>query len=181
MYVKQNSVSEVNFLASSKFQNFTRMVSDEGVTADEKGRKIVPAGTVYKNENGVAIGLLFHDVDVTNGPHEAAVMYQGIVIGARLPETVSAADKATMKGIMFKDEYEDREAYTYELSLTQGAGTTLSVTRDGVALADEAEIKAGDLLVITVASGTVTVNGEAFVSGGVHTVAGDVTVVSTAN
>ncbi len=109
MYVKQNSVSEVNFLASSKFQNFTRMVSDEGVTADEKGRKIVPAGTVYKNENGVAIGLLFHDVDVTNGPHEAAVMYQGIVIGARLPETVSAADKATMKGIMFKDEYEDQE------------------------------------------------------------------------
>ena len=110
MYVKKNSVSEVNFLASSKYQNFTRMVSDEGITADEKGRKIVPAGTVYKNENGVAIGLLFHDVDVTNGPHEAAVMYQGIVIGARLPATVSEADKATMKGIMFKDEYENQGA-----------------------------------------------------------------------
>lgn len=109
MYVKQNSVNEVNFLASSKFQNFTRMVSDTGVTADANGRKIVPAGTVYKNENGVAIGLLFHDVDVTNGPHEAAVMYQGIVLGARLPAEVSEADKATMKGIMFKDDYEDQE------------------------------------------------------------------------
>lgn len=110
MYVKQKKVNEVNFLASSKFQNFTRMVSDEGVESNEDGRKIVPAGTVYKNENGVAIGLLFHDVDVTNGPHEAAVMYQGIVLGARLPETVSTADKATMKGIMFKDEYENQEA-----------------------------------------------------------------------
>ncbi len=110
MYVKQKKVNEVNFLASSKFQNFTRMVSDEGVESNEDGRKIVPAGTVYKNENGVAIGLLFHDVDVTNGPHEAAVMYQGIVLGARLPETVSTADKATMKSIMFKDEYENQEA-----------------------------------------------------------------------
>lgn len=112
MYVKQNEVSEVNFLASAKFQNFTRMVSDEGITADEKGRKIIPAGTVYRNENGVAIGLLFHDVDVTNGPHECAVMYQGIVLGARLPKTVSETDKATMKGIMFKDDYEAQEGTT---------------------------------------------------------------------
>lgn len=108
MYVKQNKVSEVNFLASSKFQNFTHLVSDDGVEANERGRKIVPAGTVYKNENGVAIGLLFHDVDVTNGPHEAAVMYEGWVLAARLPETVSDADKATMPGIHFKDEYESQ-------------------------------------------------------------------------
>ena len=110
MYVKQKTVNEVNFLASSKFQNFTRMVSDTGVTANAEGKKIVPAGTVFRNENGVAIGLLFHDVDVTNGPHEAAVMYQGIVIGARLPAEVSAADKATMTGIMFKDDYESQES-----------------------------------------------------------------------
>lgn len=108
MYVKQNKISEVNFLASSKFQNFTKMVSDEGIKANEKGHKIIPAGTVYRNDNGVAIGLLFNDVDVTNGPHECAVMYQGVVIGARLPKTVSDADKATMKGIMFKDDYDEQ-------------------------------------------------------------------------
>lgn len=107
MYVKSNKIDDVNFLASSKFQNFTRLVSDESVEANERGRKIVPAGTVYKNENGVAIGLLFHDVDVTNGPHEAAVMYEGWVLASRLPETISDADKATMPGIKFKDEYED--------------------------------------------------------------------------
>jgi hypothetical protein len=104
MYVKQNKVSEVNFLASSKFQNYSCMVSDEGVEVNERGHKIVPAGTVYKNEEGKAIGLLFHDVDVTNGPHEAAVMVEGRVYGARLPETVSEADKTTMTGIKFQED-----------------------------------------------------------------------------
>ena len=79
MYVEKQSVQEVNFLASAKFQNYTRQISDENVEADEKGKKIVPAGTVYKNENGVAIGLVFADVDVTHGPQPGAVMYQGIV------------------------------------------------------------------------------------------------------
>lgn len=104
MYVKQNKVSEVNFLASSKFQNYSCMVSDTGVEANERGHKIVPAGTVYKNGDGKAIGLLFHDVDVTNGPHEAAVMVEGRVYGARLPKAVSTEDKATMTGIKFQED-----------------------------------------------------------------------------
>lgn len=104
MYVKQNKVSEVNFLASSKFQNYTCTVSDEGVVANERGHKIVPAGTVYKNSDGKAIGLLFHDVDVTNGPHEAAVMVEGRVWGARLPKAVTSQEKATMPGIKFQED-----------------------------------------------------------------------------
>lgn len=67
MYVKKESVNEVNFLASAKFQNFTYQVDDTGIKADENGRKIVKAGTVYKKEEK-AIGLVFADVDVTNGP-----------------------------------------------------------------------------------------------------------------
>lgn len=108
MYVEKQSVQEVNFLASAKFQNYTRQISDEGVEADEKGKKIVPAGTVYKNENGVAIGLVFADVDVTHGPQPGAVMYQGIVYGSKLPKTVTEDEKATMKGILFKDDYESQ-------------------------------------------------------------------------
>lgn len=104
MYVKENKIQEVNFLASSKFQNYSCMVSDEGVNVNERGHKIVPAGTVYKNAEGKAIGLLFHDVDVTNGPHEAAVMVEGRVFGARLPAEVSAEDKATMTGIKFQED-----------------------------------------------------------------------------
>lgn len=68
---------------------------------------------------------------------------------------------------------------TYKLSLTQGDDTTLSVTRGGTALSNNADIAAGDVLTITVTGGTVTVNGTAFTSGNTYTVAGNTTVVST--
>lgn len=106
MYVKNEKVQEVNFLASAKFLNFTRQISDDGVESDENGKKIVKAGTVYKNENEVAIGLVFSDVDVTHGPQPGAVMYEGWVYEKRLPATISDEDKATMTGIKFKDSYE---------------------------------------------------------------------------
>ena len=113
MYVSKESVKEKNFLASAKFQNFTYQVDDTGITADEKGRKIVQAGTVYykvtKSGEGesatttkTAIGLIFADVDVTHGPQPAAVMVEGYVLEARLPQTISADDKAAMTGIKFR-------------------------------------------------------------------------------
>lgn len=126
MYVKKENVNEVNFLASAKFLNFTRQISNEGVTAGADGKKIVPAGTVYKNENGIAIGLVFTDVDVTNGPQPGAVMYEGWVIESRLPATITNADKATMTGIHFKDDYEsqDNEEYVVTTDTKYLAGKT---------------------------------------------------------
>lgn len=101
MYVKKESVNEVNFLASAKYQNFTEQVDDTGITADSNGKKIVQAGTVYK-KNNKAIGLVFADVDVTNGPQAAAVTVEGYVLEARLPAVVSSEDKATMPEIKFR-------------------------------------------------------------------------------
>lgn len=101
MYVKKESVNEVNFLASAKFQNFTYQVDDTGIKADENGRKIVKAGTVYKKEEK-AIGLVFADVDVTNGSQPAAIMVEGYVIESRLPAVVEESDKTAMSGIKFR-------------------------------------------------------------------------------
>ncbi len=101
MYVKKESVQEKKFLASAKFQNFTEQVDNTGVEANEKGKKIVQAGTVYKKD-GKAIGLIFADVDVTHGPQSAAVMVEGYVLEDRLPAEVSEEDKATMPGIKFR-------------------------------------------------------------------------------
>ncbi len=101
MYVKKENVKEVNFLASAKFQNFTYQVDDTGVEADANGKKIVQAGTVFKKD-GIAVGLVFADVDVTNGPQAAAIMVEGYVLEARLPAEVSAEDKAAMKEIKFR-------------------------------------------------------------------------------
>ena len=88
MYVKNEEVKEINFLASAKYHNYTRQIDNKGVVANAKGRKIVKAGTVYRNSQGVAIGLVFNDVDVTEGPQPGAVMYEGWVLAARLPEKI---------------------------------------------------------------------------------------------
>lgn len=100
MYVTSKKVEQPQFLKSAKFQNFTKQIDDTGVSANEEGKKIVPAGTVYK-ENEKAIGLTFHDVDVTYGPQPVAVMVEGYVIEERLPATVEEADKKTMAKITF--------------------------------------------------------------------------------
>lgn len=67
----------------------------------------------------------------------------------------------------------------YRLKITQAEGTTVTVTRDAAALSDGAILNKDDVLTITVTDGTLTVNGESFTSGNTHTVAGNVTVVST--
>lgn len=101
MYVKSESVNEINFLASAKYQNFTYQVDDTDIVADANGKKVVKAGTVYKKD-GKAIGLVFADVDVTYGPQPAAIMVEGYVLEARLPETVADEDKTAMTGIKFR-------------------------------------------------------------------------------
>lgn len=68
---------------------------------------------------------------------------------------------------------------TYTLSITQDTGTVVTVTRNGVALADGATLYAGDVITISVTGGTITVNSTAYTSGNSMTVNANVAVVST--
>lgn len=68
----------------------------------------------------------------------------------------------------------------YALTITQAAGTTVTVTRGGSALANNAVIFSGDVLTISVTGGTVKVNNVAHTSGNTYTVSGNTAVVSTA-
>lgn len=69
----------------------------------------------------------------------------------------------------------------YALTITEDEGTTVTVTRNGVTLETGAQIFDGDILIVSVTGGTITVNSEAFTSGNPLLVSGDVTVVSTAS
>lgn len=75
---------------------------------------------------------------------------------------------------------------TFTLSISAGAGSTISVTRSGAALSNGASITYGDVLTVTygASSGynlaTHTLNGSTFTSGNTHTVTGNVAVASTA-
>jgi hypothetical protein len=103
MYAKDyGKFEQINFLASAKYQNFTTEVSDAGVSADENGRKIVKAGTVYPANDATAEGILFNDVDVTEGPQPGALMVEGYVLEARLPVAPAAEAKTALKEIKFR-------------------------------------------------------------------------------
>ena len=69
---------------------------------------------------------------------------------------------------------------SYKLTINQAANTTVTVKRGNVTLANNADIYAGDRLTISVVGGTVTVNSNAWMSGDIHVVTGNVAVVSTA-
>ena len=103
MYVKKPvKVEQINFLASAKYQNFTYQVSNVGVAANAEGRKIVPAGTIYPANDATAVGILFNDVDVTEGPQPGAVMVEGYVLTARLPVAPTDEAKTALKEIKFR-------------------------------------------------------------------------------
>lgn len=98
----KKTVSQINFLASSKFQAFTYQVSDVGVTANAQGQKIVPAGSVYPLNDATAVGILYNDVNVTEGPQPGSVIVEGYILQARLPVVPVAAAITAMKEIKFR-------------------------------------------------------------------------------
>lgn len=69
------------------------------VTAD--GRKIIKAGTVYPKNDATAIGIVFNDVDVTNGDMNGAILIHGFVKTSALPEAPAEAAKTALKMIEF--------------------------------------------------------------------------------
>lgn len=89
-----------NFLESAvglvtKTREFDK--SGKGVTSDESARKIVKAGTPYPDDSASAIGIVFDDVDVTDGPVAGSVMVAGRVLTGRL--TGVSTSKETLKGL----------------------------------------------------------------------------------
>jgi hypothetical protein len=97
MYVKNyGKTEEINFLASADVTSFTGQVSNAGVTANAEGRKIVPAGSVYPANDATAIGILYADVDVTEGPQPGSVLVGAWIFEARLPVVVVAAAKTAL-------------------------------------------------------------------------------------
>lgn len=103
MYVKNYGKAEdINFLASAKVVAFTEQISDAGVAADANGRKIVKAGTVWPANDATAKGLVYTDVDVTEGPQPGSVLREAWVIAERLPVALSDEAKAALTEIKFR-------------------------------------------------------------------------------
>ena len=102
-------MSHINVQAATSAVNFidtpvglvrkTVTVAQDGVATDENGYKIVPAGTIYPANGATAQGILFDDVDVTDGDHEGSLIVAGRIIKDRLP--VEPEETVKIDGITF--------------------------------------------------------------------------------
>lgn len=85
---KKYEYESINWLGSSKFINKTYQIPESlGKVLD--GKMIVKSGTVFPSNDAGAIGIVFNDVDVTDGDEMGAVLVAGIVIEERLPEPIN--------------------------------------------------------------------------------------------
>lgn len=84
------------------------VVSDSGVIANSEGKKIVKAGTpltgnlearstAFTAGTSNAVGVLLHDVDVTNGAENGTLLIFGFVNLDRLDSTTAALITSDVK------------------------------------------------------------------------------------
>lgn len=70
----------------------TATIPTTATSVTENGRKIVKSGTLI-NDADLGMGLLYNDVDVTDGARVASIMIAGFYIDENLPASV--AENAT--------------------------------------------------------------------------------------
>lgn len=63
------------------------------------GRTVVPAGAVIPSNDGNAVGILYEDIDVTEGAKMGSVVTEGTVYEDRLPAAIESAAESAMTGI----------------------------------------------------------------------------------
>lgn len=86
------------FLASADCKRFTTEIAQaKGTTVGTA--KVVKAGTVYPSNDGNAIGIVYEDVDVTNGDAPGSIVTDGVVYEDRLPAAIESAAEAVLTGI----------------------------------------------------------------------------------
>lgn len=101
-YQEHRKVEEINWLASAKFQTFTYQIPESMGILQDDGRKVVPSGTVFPANDATAIGLVFNEVDVTNGDVPGSILVEGWVIEERLPKPIDELAKAELPLIKIK-------------------------------------------------------------------------------
>ena len=66
------------------------------------GRDIVPAGAVFPANDGTATGILYEDIDVTDGAAPGSIVTKGVIYGDRLPAQLAQAAATALTGITVK-------------------------------------------------------------------------------
>ena len=68
------------------------------------GRVIVPAGAIVPANGSTAVGILYEDIDVTDGAAPGSIVTKGKVYEDRLPAAAESDAKTALTGIIFIDQ-----------------------------------------------------------------------------
>ena len=94
-------INRPNFLASEvglRLVSTTAKTSNAAVVT-ENGRKIIKAGTVYPSNDASAKGIIFQDVDVTDGAKAAPLMVGGYYYSDKITIDSTAIEALKGKGL----------------------------------------------------------------------------------
>lgn len=88
---KVTKIETLNWLASAKdIQTFTKKFTlADAPAADANGRRIYKSGSPYPANDATGVGLVYNDVDVTDGDCEGALCVQAWVLAPFLPVTLT--------------------------------------------------------------------------------------------
>lgn len=83
----------------------TAMIGEDHAQVVTRGRrKIVPMGAVVPANDGTAKGILYEDIDVTDGDALCSIVTIGKIYEDRLPEALADDAKTALTGITIEEE-----------------------------------------------------------------------------
>lgn len=125
------------------------------VVTRDNGRKVVPAGAVIPSNDGNAVGILFEDIDVTEGAKPGSVITNGVILEDRLPAAIESTAESAMTGIVVittspaitRPDYFKKEWTPLTVTSTEGTAsgdTNLAVSGVTLGSGEKLQYKAGD-------------------------------------
>lgn len=108
---KEIIINRPNFLASKVGLRVesTTAKADNAQVVTENGRKVLKAGTIYPSNDTNAVGIIYQDVDVTDGDTAAPIMVAGYYFKDRLVGSLNSAAETAFKGKgLFGENYSDK-------------------------------------------------------------------------
>lgn len=137
----------------------TTIDADHAQKVTRNGRTIVPMGAVIPANGATAKGILYEDIDVTDGDAMGSIVTRGVIYGDRLPATLDSDAATALTGIkvitaapaVFRPAIFVNLA---EITVASVAGTAVGDTK---ITASGYTLKSGESLVYKVANAATTV------------------------
>ena len=109
----------------------TRQIAQSGATTTAEGGKYVPMGSAYPSNDANAIGIVYEDVDVTDGDMPGSVVLQGTVYEDRLAITGADYDSVTLKNLVSPKAqgWQERSGTSPNYTYADSTDTTVDTTK----------------------------------------------------